>query len=122
MDLIYLIPDLFKFYRLNCQKRKNLVNFWTGERICNKYSPFSRPDSLYKAIANRAKIDAVEPRAKQVLFEDGRITLHFDHNAIFSFLLDCCDLNSAIAISSTHQAGTSLRCLANNRENTSDAD
>ena len=43
-------------------------------------------DQIDRAIANRAKIDAVEPRANKVLFEDGRITLHFNNGAIFSFL------------------------------------
>ena len=43
-------------------------------------------DQINKAIANRAKIDAVEPRANQVLFEDERIILHFNNSAIFSFL------------------------------------
>ena len=36
-------------------------------------------DQIDRAIANQAKIDAVEPRANQVLFKDGRITLHFYH-------------------------------------------
>ena len=41
---------------------------------------------INKAIANRAKIDAVEPRANQVLCEDERIILYFNNGAIFSFL------------------------------------
>ena len=44
-------------------------------------------DRVDRAIANRAKIDAVEPRANKVLFEDGRIILHFNNGAIFSFLV-----------------------------------
>ena len=43
-------------------------------------------DRINKAIANQAKIDAVEPRANQVLFKDGKITIHFNNGAIFSFL------------------------------------
>ena len=39
-----------------------------------------------RAIANQAKIDAVEPRANKVLFDDGRIVLQFNNNAVFSFL------------------------------------
>lgn len=39
-----------------------------------------------RAIANQVKIDAVEPRANKVLFNNGRISLHFDNGAIFSFL------------------------------------
>lgn len=38
------------------------------------------------AIANRAAIDAVEPRAEEVFFNDGRITLLFNNRATFSFL------------------------------------
>ena len=40
---------------------------------------------IESAIANQAKIDTVEPRANKVLFEDGKITLHFNNTAIFSF-------------------------------------
>ena len=40
------------------------------------------------AIARQTEIDAIEPRAKKVLFDDGRITLHFDNGATFSFLTD----------------------------------
>lgn len=43
-------------------------------------------DKIDRAIANQAKIYAVEPRANQVLFKDGRIILHFNNGAIFSFL------------------------------------
>ena len=39
-------------------------------------------------IARQTEIDAIEPRAKKVLFDDGRITLHFDNGATFSFLTD----------------------------------
>lgn len=39
-----------------------------------------------RAIANQAKIDAVEPRANKVSFNDGRVFLYFDSGAIFSFL------------------------------------
>ena len=41
---------------------------------------------INKAIANKPKIDAVEPRANKVIFDDGRITLHFTNGATFSFL------------------------------------
>ena len=44
-------------------------------------------DQINKAIANQTKIDAVEPRANKVLFEDERIILHFNNGAIFSFLV-----------------------------------
>ena len=44
-------------------------------------------DQINKAIANQVKIDAVEPRANKVLFKDGRITIHFNNGAIFSFLV-----------------------------------
>lgn len=37
------------------------------------------------AIADRAAIDAVEPRAEKVFFNDGRITLLFNNSATFSF-------------------------------------
>ena len=39
-----------------------------------------------RAIANQAAIDAVEPRANKVSFDDGRIFLYFDSGVIFSFL------------------------------------
>lgn len=39
------------------------------------------------AIARQPKIDAVEPRANKVIFNDGRITLHFNNGATFSFLI-----------------------------------
>ncbi len=38
------------------------------------------------AYARQPEIDAVEPRANKVLFDDGRITLHFNNGAAFSFL------------------------------------
>ena len=40
------------------------------------------------AIARQSEIDAVEPRASKVLFDDGRIILHFDNGAVFSFLVE----------------------------------
>lgn len=43
-------------------------------------------DQIEQAIANQSKIDGIEPRANKVLFEDGRIILHFNNGAIFSFL------------------------------------
>ena len=41
---------------------------------------------IERASALSTKIDAVEPRASKVIFDDGRITLHFLNGAIFSFL------------------------------------
>ena len=38
------------------------------------------------AIARQSQIDATEPRVKEVLFDDGRFTLHFTNGASFSFL------------------------------------
>lgn len=38
------------------------------------------------AIDRQPKIDAVEPRANKVIFNDGRICLHFNNGATFSFL------------------------------------
>ncbi len=43
-------------------------------------------DQIDAAIANQAEIDKVEPRANQVLFHDGKITLDFNNGATFSFL------------------------------------
>lgn len=40
------------------------------------------------AIAQQPKIDAVEPRANNVIFDDGRITLYFNNGATFSFLVE----------------------------------
>ena len=40
------------------------------------------------AIARQPKIDAVEPRANKVIFDDGRITLYFTNGATFSFLVE----------------------------------
>jgi hypothetical protein len=42
------------------------------------------------AIARQAQIDAVEPRANKVCFDenDSRITIHFSNKTIFSFLTD----------------------------------
>ena len=37
------------------------------------------------AIARQPKIDAVEPRANKVIFDNGRITLYFTNGATFSF-------------------------------------
>ena len=49
------------------------------------------------AIARKAEIDATELRAKEVLFDDGRITLHFDNGATFSFLTDSVESISALS-------------------------
>ncbi len=38
------------------------------------------------AIKRQPEIDAVEPRAIEVTFDDGRFTLHFTNGASFSFL------------------------------------
>ena len=40
------------------------------------------------ARARQPKIDAVEPRANKVIFDNGSITLHFDNGATFSFLVE----------------------------------
>ena len=40
------------------------------------------------AIASQQKIDATEPRANKVLFDDGRFTLYFTNGASFSFLAE----------------------------------
>jgi hypothetical protein len=39
-----------------------------------------------RAIARQAEIDATEPRADRVLFDDGRIIVYFNNGAVFSFL------------------------------------
>ncbi len=39
-----------------------------------------------RAIARQAEIDATEPRANKVSFDDDRITIYFNNGAIFSFL------------------------------------
>jgi hypothetical protein len=41
---------------------------------------------IEKAIANSIQIEATEPRANKVLFDDGRINIHFDNGAIFSVM------------------------------------
>lgn len=38
------------------------------------------------AIANRSIIDAVEPRANKVIFDNGKIILNFNNGSTFSFL------------------------------------
>ncbi len=43
-------------------------------------------DQIDAAIANQAAINKVEPRANQVLFYDGKISLNFNNGATFSFL------------------------------------
>ena len=43
-------------------------------------------DQINAAIARQSKIDAVEPRANKVIFDDGRITIDFNNGATFSFL------------------------------------
>ena len=43
-------------------------------------------EQITAAIARQPDIDAVEPRANKVIFDDGRITLHFTNGATFSFL------------------------------------
>ena len=55
------------------------------------------------AIARQAEIDATEPRAIKVLFDDGRkglpasITLHFNNGATFSFLTDSVEVISTLS-------------------------
>ena len=45
---------------------------------------------IEQAIANQSKIEATEPRANKVCFDenDSRITIHFHNGTIFSFLTD----------------------------------
>lgn len=43
-------------------------------------------EQINAAITNQPEIDAVEPRASKVIFDDGNITLHFTNGATFSFL------------------------------------
>ncbi|HHP7229677.1 MAG TPA: DUF2442 domain-containing protein [Xenococcaceae cyanobacterium] len=43
---------------------------------------------IEQAIAKRSKIDVTEPRASKVSFDNGRINLHFNNSAIFSFLAE----------------------------------
>ena len=38
------------------------------------------------AVARQPGINAVEPRANKVFFNDGRITINFNNGAVFSFL------------------------------------
>ncbi len=40
------------------------------------------------AIKHQPQIDAVEPRANQVIYDNGRIILHFNNGATFSFLAE----------------------------------
>ena len=49
------------------------------------------------AIARQVEIDAIEPRARKVLFDDGRITLHFNNDATFSFLTDSVETISTLS-------------------------
>lgn len=49
------------------------------------------------AIARTSEIDATEPRAEEVLFDDGRITLHFNNGATFSFLANSVQTISALS-------------------------
>jgi hypothetical protein len=49
------------------------------------------------ANARQTEIDIIEPRAKKVLFDDGKITLHFDNGATFSFLTDSIETISLLS-------------------------
>ena len=40
------------------------------------------------AITRQSQIDAVEPRAIEVTFDDGRFIIHFNNGATFSFLAE----------------------------------
>ena len=40
------------------------------------------------AIKRQPEIDAVEPRAIDVTFDDGRFTIHFNNDVIFSFMAE----------------------------------
>ena len=48
------------------------------------------------AIARQSQIDAVEPRANKVLFDDGRFTLCFNNGATFSFLAESTEAIAAL--------------------------
>ena len=56
-----------------------------------------------KAIARQSEIDAVEPRAKQVIFTDDRFTIYFNNEVTFSFLAKTIE---AIAQLSTEELAT----------------
>lgn len=45
-------------------------------------------DQINAAINNQPEIDAVEPRANKVIFDDGRITINFTSGATFAFLTE----------------------------------
>ncbi|MGL6342266.1 MAG: DUF2442 domain-containing protein [Waterburya sp.] len=49
------------------------------------------------AIANQSKIDAVEPKAQKVVFDDGRMTLYFNNGTTFSFLTDSIEAISSLS-------------------------
>ena len=59
-----------------------------GHKIMAQLTDQQIEDQINAAIANQAKIDAVEPRANKVIFEDGRITIDFNNGATFSFLAE----------------------------------
>lgn len=40
------------------------------------------------AIARQPQINAIEPRAIDVTFDDGRFTIHFNNDVIFSFMAE----------------------------------
>lgn len=50
-----------------------------------------------RAIAHQSKINATEPRANKVFYEDGRITLYFNNGASFSFLAETVEEISALS-------------------------
>ncbi|WP_036489619.1 DUF2442 domain-containing protein [Myxosarcina sp. GI1] len=48
------------------------------------------------AIARSAEIDAVEPRANRVIFDDGKIIIYFNNGATFSFLIESVEAIAAL--------------------------
>ena len=48
------------------------------------------------AIERQHQIDAVDPRANKVIYDDGRFTLYFDNGASFSFLPESVEAIAAL--------------------------
>ena len=60
-------------------------NTWDIKTM-TKLTPQQIEAQIDAAIDNQAAIDAVEPRAKKVIFDDGKIIINFNNGATFSFL------------------------------------
>ena len=50
-----------------------------------------------RAIARQSKINATEPRANKVFYDDGRFTLYFNNGASFSFLAETVEAIAALS-------------------------